>query len=421
MRFLRCCLFWALSLTTSLTALAEEPRPIDAPDYDPKSFMPRQGLENYFGLPLTSGGVADAEFMRHLRPAERTGLLTFSNFPEDARRRHLDDLFKNRARGEEQVAQKKAEGKSLEPYIGLTLADGTVVTQELLDQIDPLWQAHLMAFSTFPEKTRIQGLQLQVDRLRKYEADEIEAIKKADAANEQKAQKLAERQRQEEERKAQRQREMEERKAEHARAQAEFEQRQAQQLARQEAESKARREAEERERERLAAEEAQKRAERIARAEEARTQPQAPEEPTPPPFEENSEAPDEPNYIVPPPPRPGSSTVPADHPSRRLRFTPGEGHKSIEQFRRENGMQSNPGQSTSFRISGRAIKGLLGLGFLMFCGFLALLRWLINAIRGPEPERAQPVQAANPFHTYNSDADRVNAMRDNYNPFAPKQ
>src|SRR4051812_17219224 len=108
-----CICLVAFIMATSGIALAEDPRPIDAPDYQPKSFQPRKALENYYGLPAANGEEMTAKMMQDLKPAERTRLLAFSNFPEDVRRRQLEQVYAARQREAEQFARAKGGGKTL--------------------------------------------------------------------------------------------------------------------------------------------------------------------------------------------------------------------------------------------------------------------------------------------------------------------
>jgi hypothetical protein len=393
----------------------DAPLSIEAADYEPETFQPRKTLENYYGLPIPGGGKMTAAVMAELSAQERASLIGFSAFPEKACRQILMQMLEQRQTLFDEIAVEKAKGKSLDDYVGLTLDDGTVVTAKMLAELSPMWKRQLLARSAPTDSlTQTRRVQDAFKRLSEEQAKEKKALDDAPEydrqqavlrAEQRRAQELLRQQqvqhdaqkaefaRQQAEQKAERERKAVEREEKRARLQAEREKRdqeraerqaesdrkdaeRAAKFAREEAKRHAetaqrdaerkKQDDERREREAIAAKQKAEREE--AEREEAERE-MAEREVAAIPFRNSSPSSTSQEF-----PRHGQPLPPA-----RIRH---QRHQSIQQFRDEWGMESSKSSSnTSFRLRGKAVKGIFVRGFLLIAGLIACVRALIRAVR----------------------------------------
>jgi hypothetical protein len=398
--------FLAFLTTICAAVVADEPTlPIQAADYKPDSFQPRQTLENYYGLPLEAGGTMTAEAMQALSLQERTRLLTFSHFPEKSRVQNLNTIYSQRKSYAENIARLEGEGKTLQPYVGMTLQDGTKVTAEMLAELSPFSQMHLRNFSTFNEQGRQPVLDNAFDSLKREQASWAETVAKAETENVKRLAEHAARQKSDQER-TQRDLERAEKMKRDAeeRAQREQERNAARAKAEQDRQERDRQQQLERERIERTIQEDRTRLEqeRLARENQQRLEEERRQAEQAIPFAVPAPAP------APPVPHGPPSGI--NPPLRAPKVRPQA--KSVEQLRNEMREQSNNNSSSRFRISAGAVKGILGLLFLMFCGLAAGIRMIYRAIFPATPPEVQPnpfaqsgpyAQPPNPFAPNNND------------------
>ena len=133
--------------------------PTAKPTVKGTGFLKEKTLDNYIGLTLPDGTVVTTDMIRQLTPEQRFHLFPFSNFPEKSRIDILSNSFERRKKEREALDKLKSEGKSLEPYIDLTLDDGRVVTAEMLSELSESTQARLMSSSQSAKEGRKQVLE----------------------------------------------------------------------------------------------------------------------------------------------------------------------------------------------------------------------------------------------------------------------
>jgi hypothetical protein len=321
-------------------------------------FLEERSLDNYLGLKLADGSVVTKESFNGLSPSELSMLWSFANFPENARQSTIQSQVASKKRHLDRIAAAQAQGKTLESFHGLKLNDGRVVTAALLAELPLSAQAHLITFSFTNDRAKLlhealSRLQADSDKLDVKLAE----LQTKDAANArdraESAAKLAQQN-------AERERRRLETEAANAR---QAEQRRLDALAR-------------------AEQEAQRAQEQAARAKELAAQEAARPALIPEPTT-LAEAPAIAETLQPatpvatPSPLPVLANAPPPRSPHPTKSPKGNSHKSMEQFRQEQGM-NEPASSSRFRLSGRSMKGLLSLGVLAVCGLFAVVRWMFS-------------------------------------------